>query len=320
LALVLPFASPAIAACTLTKVVDLPVTFVQRKPLVDAKINGEAVRLIVDTGATIGGLTSEAARNFSIKTAPLATDGVVHSVAGEVVEFQAGTVRVLELGGVAIRNVQVLVGGRVPNVGVVGRLGENVLGLADTELDFAAREVRLFRPDRCRGAALAYWAPKSISIIPLEDGPATRQLIGVVSINGRPVRAMFDTGAPYSYLTRAAADRLRLAVNSGGQEPAIRGVTGDGRLLAVSIAHIGTLDLGQEEARDINLRVADLKSGTVDMLIGLDFFLAHRVIVDRANNMLVFTRNGDRIFGDLTSGDATPEGPHAPAGTSVAQP
>jgi clan AA aspartic protease (TIGR02281 family) len=308
-ALLLALASPAVAACKLTPLLDLPVTFIQRKPLVDAKINGDAVRLIVDTGATIGGLTPQAARHFSIKTQPLVTDGVVHSVAGEVVEFQVGTLKELKLGGVAIRDLEVLVGGRVPNVGAVGRLGENLFGLGDMEFDLAAREVRLFRPDRCSGAELAYWAPHSISVIPLEDGPPTRQLRGVVSINGHPVRAMFDTGAPETYLTRAAADRLGLAVKSDSHEPGVRGVTGDGRLIAVSTATIGQLDIGQEEARNVEVRVADLQTGSNELLVGLNFFLAHRMIVDRANNQLVFSPTGGGIFADLNEDQAAPAQP-----------
>jgi predicted aspartyl protease len=264
---------------------------VRGKVVVDAKINGAPVRLIIDTGATIGGLTPEAARQFGIKTHHLDTDGPVRSVAGEIVEFEAGTVQALELAGSTLHDFEVIVGGRVPNIGVVGRLGENLLGAGDAEFDLAQHAVRLFHPDNCSGGALAYWNPAAKSELALEDGPSTRQLIGRVEINGHPVRAMFDTGAPVSYLTRAAADRLGLVVEDSNHEPGIRGVTGDGRILSVATANAGTFKIGATETHNVKIHVADLRSGEVDMLIGLDFFMAHRVIVDRQHNVLVFSEN-----------------------------
>ena len=51
-------AGPAGAACKLTRLAELPVTMAgPLKPVVPAKINGVAVTMIADSGATMGGMT-----------------------------------------------------------------------------------------------------------------------------------------------------------------------------------------------------------------------------------------------------------------------
>jgi hypothetical protein len=50
-------AAPAAAACKLQKVAELPVTIMgPQKAVVSAKINGVEVKLIADSGASMGGL------------------------------------------------------------------------------------------------------------------------------------------------------------------------------------------------------------------------------------------------------------------------
>jgi hypothetical protein len=61
-------------------------------------------------------------------------------------------------------------------------------------------------------------------------------------------------------------------------------------------AHAASLAIGKDEARDAPLQVVEGRLGEQDMLVGMDFFLAHRVIVDRQHNRLYFTANHGEMF------------------------
>jgi hypothetical protein len=104
-----------------------------------------------------------------------------------------------------------------------GLIGENLLGHFDVEYDLAKGVIRLFKPRGCERAALAYWAAGEFSLMDIETiGGSNAHIIGVAYVNGRKIRAMFDTGASTSVLSLAAAKMLDMDVNAPGVVPACR--------------------------------------------------------------------------------------------------
>ncbi|HEU4960287.1 MAG TPA: aspartyl protease family protein [Sphingomonas sp.] len=283
--------------CTVGKMLELPVTMIDRQPTVQVELDGHTMRLVADSGAFFSSLSPGAAAEFGFKQhgAPfgLRLSGVGGDVYPTITKIDA-----FKLGGITLHDVEFLVGGS--EVGPAGLLGQNILGVADVEYDLANGVVRLMKPDNCRHANLAYWAkdkPVSIEEIKPADtvGMHTQ---GVVVLNGVRLNAMFDTGAATSILSRRAAARVGIKPGDPGVvEAGITGGIGQGAV-QTWIASFDSLQIGDNETiRKIRLRFGDLnESDNFDMLIGADFFLSHRVYVSNALRKMFFTYNGGPVF------------------------
>jgi hypothetical protein len=82
--------------------------------------------------------------------------------------------------------------------------------------------------------------------------------------------------------------------------------------IQTAIAVFPTLTVGQETVKNVKLQIADLfskntvtKTGSMipqavmanpDMIIGADFFMAHRIYVARSQGKIYFTYKGGQIF------------------------
>jgi hypothetical protein len=65
--------------------------------------------------------------------------------------------------------------------------------------------------------------------------------------------------------------------------------------------------MGDELIRDPPLRTANI--GLRDMLLGLDFLRAHRVLVANSQRRIYFTYTGGRVFGN-TAQNVARRAPH----------
>ena len=71
---------------------------------------------------------------------------------------------------------------------------------------------------------------------------------------------------------------------------------GIGGTYASYIAPFSSFKIGDEEIKNTRLRIGALDFQSVDMLIGADFFLAHRIYVANSERKLYFTYNGGPVF------------------------
>ncbi|HEY3814300.1 MAG TPA: aspartyl protease family protein [Caulobacteraceae bacterium] len=294
-------ASAAQAECKFGKYFDLPVDMQGNEAVVTTKISGQEARFQVDTGAFFSTLTPEAATKFNLHQAKV-PPGYINSLSVEGVggEDQAwlGEATDINFAGIPIKRLQFVVL-RHFHTNTVGLLGENLLSFADVEFDFAHGVMRYFKADGCRDTALAYWADGNYGVIPIDhyDPPASVHIKGTVKINGHPVRAIFDTGAGVSILSRSAAERA--GVNMSGPDVKARGVSGGiGRgTIETWTAPIDSFSIADEEIKNTRLTISNkLGMGDVDMLLGMDFFLSHRVLVSRSQSKLYFSYNGGPVF------------------------
>ena len=286
--------APSLAACQLGQMLELKVTMVGMQPLVSAKINGHDVQFVADSGAFFSNLTPGNVAELKLPLRPAPPGFYIIGVGGNS-EASIATVDSLVLGGVALPHVEFLVGGS--EVGVVGLLGENVLGFADTEYDLENGVIRLMKAEKCTATDLAYWSrDKPISTIDIEPHSKHYQIIGSVLLNGSKTRATFDTGASSSILSLSAAARLGIRPTSPGVKPAgsTRGL--GHRMVQTWIAPIDSLKIGDEEIRHFKMRIGDIGIDSTDMLIGADFFLSHRVYVSNLMHKLSFTYDGGPVF------------------------
>lgn len=292
-------ASAAAAGCTLKIMATLPVSMIGTRPTVTTQINGADATFLVDSGSFFSVITPGSAAQYGLKLQPAPFGFRMIGIGGAVVP-QIATVKKFGIVGQTLPNIIFLVGGS--EVGNGGVIGENILGLADTEYDLAKGVVRLIRPEGCTAANFPYWVktePSSEVDIDSSQRGTAQRIIGSAELNGVKLRVQFDTGASTSLMTRSAAKRAGIDVNGPG---AVRAGYSSGfgkRTVQTWIVPADSFKIGGEEIRKTRLRVIDsLFDGDngPDMLIGADFFLSHHIYVAKAMHKLYFTYNGGAVF------------------------
>jgi len=203
--------------------------------------------------------------------------------------------------------------------GAAGLLGQNVLRFADVEYDLADGVARLIRPMNCGDGSLAYWATSQpASVVDLERASAMHpHLIGPVVLDGSTIRAMFDTGGVHSTISLHAAKLVGITPQSPGVTPAgtVSGL--GGQPVHVWSAPFASIDIGGEKILRTHILIGDIKDDEADLIVGADFFLAHRVYVDNTRNRLYFTYNGGPVF-NLNTPPPGPAAAPIPAGPPAA--
>lgn len=313
-------ASPALAECKLNKLAELPIVMDGLIPVVQAKINGTDVRMIEDTGAFYSMLSYERIERLGLKLEVRGTYGrVITGVNGE--SWAARTmVEEFSVVGRTFNHVEFLVEGPRQGLEIDGLLGRNFLSASDEEIDLAGGAVRMYAPEGCGPEDLVFWpGPASYSIAPLvqsRDGAIETDAY----VNGHKLRAVLDTGAPFSMITRAAAEAAGLRQADMVPAAAIGGL---GRGVIKSwTAPVASFKLGSEEIHDTRLRIGDSPTHDYDMLVGADFFLSHHVYVAKSQNQIYFTYNGGPVFRSDTAPDTagSPAATPADAGAGAPSP
>jgi tetratricopeptide (TPR) repeat protein/predicted aspartyl protease len=310
LATLLPFTS--FAACK-RSAIELPVTIQGTRPVIDAKFNGQDVKLLVDSGAVFSLISSAAVEQYKLATGPAPFGFSLRGVGGSTIPSVA-TVKTFTIANAEVRNVEFLVSGNeVGAGGGVGLMGQNFLERWDVEYDLANGMLRLMKDEDCRKAFLAYWVKPGDSYTTIDiqrTSPTEPLTMGSAYVNGVKIRVTFDTGAAQSALTLKAAERAGFKIDSpdvvaGGLS---RGV---GRNWVKSyIAPFDSFKFADgEEIKHARLRVADMNLDTTDMLLGADFFLSHRIFVSKSQNKLYFTYNGGPVFNLKTAAQPAPDAP-----------
>jgi predicted aspartyl protease len=300
--------SPSFAACK-REAIDLPVTTENSRPLIPAKINGEAVRLVVDSGAWFSMISTAAAGRLKLKIGPPPVELRLGGLGGSA-DPKVATVKTFTLANIDLPNREFLVMGSDFGGGSVGALGQNFLEVFDVEYDLANGKIRLMKDHDCEKAMLAYWvAPdQPVSIINIartsRDEPFT---IGSATVNGVKIRVLFDTGSPTSMMSFKAAERAGVKPGAPGVVEAgyIHGIGRDA--IKTYIAPFESFKFAdEEEIKHSRLRIADVDLADTDMLIGVDFFLSHRIFVANSQHRLYFTYNGGPVFNLSTSNPLKP--------------
>ena len=278
--------------CKLIRIEEWQVRVEGHLPTVDGEINGSRVAIALDTGAERSQMTRPAATRLA-----LTRYDVPGPRAAEAVRIDE-----LKLGSGIRKNWSVLVAPEydfATDVSLI--LGQDFFYATDLELDFANRAVRFFQPKDCEGVSLAYWARDgSASDIRLESG--SRIMFGV-SINGRPLRAALDTGAAVSSLAMTEASLFGLTPKSPGVVAAGCSLRIGRKPVDYWSGPVESFAIGNEVIRNPSMRFGETAIEAASqfalvpqMVLGMDFLRAHRVLVSNSQRRLYFSYVGGTVF------------------------
>jgi len=290
-------AAPAAwSACALQQM-EIPVRIVDQRPIATLTLNGTTVQMLVDSGAFFSMLGASTATQLGLPLRNLPWGMRLYGYTGEI-DARLTSVDQVGLRGTRLSKVDFIVGGNELGAGIQGVLGRNILAVADTEYDLAHGIVRLVVPQgECGKTELAYWAGDAPVVrLPLVAGPdGSNTAIHVnVRINGQDSLAMLDTGATRTSLTLQTARRAGMRESEltpthragGAGEGLVRSWTGD----------VALFELGGEKIGNSRLTIDDVKDANQDVLVGLDYFLSHRIYVSRLQRQVYVTWNGGPVF------------------------
>jgi predicted aspartyl protease len=305
LSVVTALALPASARCHLENVVEIPVEADQNKLLTKGVIDGHDARVLIDTGANLSLIWRPAIERLGLHV----TTGPRVSLYGLGGESQAGSAFVKEfrVAGFTAEDRHFPVAGDLPSE-VDFVLGEDFLSRTSVEFDLRHHVIRMMEPTGCAIAQLPYWAA-IYSMADLIGSPRDALAIRVnVLLNGHSVLAQIDSGSSISIVAEPVANSLGIRYVPTSEE-----VVGIGHgSLQTWIADVQTFTLGDETIKNTKLRVAQMGkyrtmvrlgsripvevAGEPEMLLGLDFLRAHRVLVDNSVRKIVFTYEGGPVF------------------------
>jgi tetratricopeptide (TPR) repeat protein len=326
------FTAAADSKCKLGEIARFPIVINNMRALMSAGINGADVQFIMDSGAFYSTLTAAGAAELKLQTRYAPMGLYIKGAGGGTADVSIATVKTFTLAGVPVKNVDFLVGGSEMDSQVSGLLGQNVLHIGDDDYDLPHGFVHLMKPVDCGKMPLAYWtiaSSQSFSTIPIDQGDRPNwHTIGSAFVNGVEIRVLFDTGAPTSILSTRAAARAGITPTSPGVVPAGR-AGGIGKITyAVYIAPFTSFKIGDEEIKNARLRIGDIDLAHADMMLGLDFFLSHRIYVANSQGKMYFSYEGGPVFdlrnhraaaaGDSSAGSAP--SPETPAGDGAPSP
>jgi tetratricopeptide (TPR) repeat protein/predicted aspartyl protease len=299
LLLFIPLIVHAADHCKLLRLAVVPVTMDGLRPTVQAEINGSPAVFTLDSGAWWSNLTPASAQEYQLRTDYRRVPGLYVRGVGGNAQVGVTTVKTFTIFNIPLHNVDFIVGGSEPGKGTVGLLGQNILRIAnaDVEYDLAQGTMNLFKPEHCKHDDLDYWVKpgQPYNVMDIEDTtPLEPHTTGRVSLNGTKVRVLFDTGASTSIVGLRTAASAGVKPGGPGVEPSGYS-TGIGRKAVQTwVVTFPVLKIGDEEIHNAHLRFGDL--GPFDMLLGDDFFLSHRVYVANSQHKLYFTYNGGPVF------------------------
>ena len=242
-------------------------------------IDNRPARLLIDTGAPFSILDTSFARTLG----------------HEPSFFQPGTFFGM-VGGYKLRQsvaVDSLSVGRLKAMtsSAMGTLGSNVLAAYDVELDFAAQKMNMFTQDHCPGQVV-YWTNDAYAQVPMTLN-RDQHITIPVTLDGKNVTAIVDTGAYRSYMTLdIASDLFGFDENSPGLKK-----VGDTKLNNVAAATLYRYPFQSLTFQDVAVRNPDIEiskegkstPGMPQLVVGLGILRQLHMYVAYRERMLYLT-------------------------------
>lgn len=286
------------ASCTVVLQAVIPLRVIGRSIIVPMQVNGITASFMLDTGAERSVVTPEAVQRLRlVRDQWVGT--AMRGVGGGNGAHPNANPQSMTLGGVPLVRrtvthdnslaVALLPRARAGNEALDGLLGRDFLSLFDLDLDMAEHTLTLYHVNDCAGRFLPWHGAYSqIPVVIMEQGQA---LLLAVTVDGRPLRGMLDSGANSSLVGKPGIYRLGLGPELLMQDPSDQ-VSGLGpRVITMRRHQFRSLRVGNQtiESPTIWVEPVLLSPPFVDMLLGADWLTGRRVWISYSTQqMFVF--------------------------------
>jgi len=285
-------AAAAHAACQVQQRSSVPVEIMNGNILVTVDVNDLPATFILDTGAERTLMGEDVVRRLGLKRDEWVASAV-RGIAG-IEERPNALPRSIRLGQAALRrrthvaDNSVTVGplplSEIAGRPVAGLLGRDFLSPFDLDLDLPNRRLTLYDVRDCAAGFRPWTAPYASIQVSTTVGMA---LVVPVMVDGRPLRALVDSGASASLVTAPGMFRLGLTTGLLAHDPIGHG-RGNGPKPVPMYRHRSSeLRVGSEVTHDPVLWVASVRVvPIVDLLRGADWLEPRRVWLSFATKQM----------------------------------
>ena len=300
--------SQAQAACKLQQVAEFHVERVAGAPIIDGQINGHPIRILLDTGTSSSSITQTAAHQMGLPLRWVKKGDAVDGVDGQRMQF--ADIKELRIGQFLLKDSTITVIGKEIHEGngvANFKLGAGFFARYTTEFDLSRGVVRLLRPKDCKLDQLVYWSPTYFQV-DLQRFSSVWPVFKIgIRVNGTPQQAALISGSATSYIALYAAKEAGVEPTSPGVEPAEPYLRPGTTPIPTWIGRFDTVEFGAETIKNARLHIGyvlpqwEPRSGTpyqpaYEVILGSDFFQAHRIMIVPDQQVVLVTYNGGAVF------------------------
>ena len=284
-----------------------------RRISTDGAFNGKPVRILLDTGAFQTKMMLRTAERLGL--APTSVGSYTYGVGGAAVNYVTH-VNDFSMGDFHTGKTLVPVID-IPNMdkGIDAIVGADFLLQTDMELSLADKTMQFFRASGCADTYLAYWDSDAMEIPFIGKEEKTNKPIVAVELNGVRLNAILDTGATRTSVTKRAAALAGVSIDGPGvRRSGTSGGIGD-KTLDSWTADFKRFGIGPETINNPQLSIiedAPQGESRIDMLLGIDFLRAHRILFAMSQDRLYMSYLGAPLFGATQQAPAAGPPPKAP--------
>lgn len=303
-----PSAAASARQCRYVRLGSMPATWVGSRLRVQGSVDDTPEPMILDSGAVHMLIPVQMAADLALVPIP-GVRGSAYGAGGKTWMWVAKVMEI-QVGDVKGSDVKVAVAS-VDSLDIL--VGADFLFQHDLELD--GGRATSFTPLDCGDVPLAWWAA-DVPYVPIEEPDGDdRRVVVEVRVNGHPLRALVDTGAPTTVIDAGAAHRLGLGDAADGTGSRELGGVGNKRMRVWPVA-IDDFALGGEQVTHTRLLVGDLwgnqrqDMGTLtgwwrlrhapEVILGADFLRAHHLLFAMQQRRLYFSYQGGDLFNTPT--------------------
>jgi Tfp pilus assembly protein PilF/predicted aspartyl protease len=279
-------------------------------PIISIGIDGQPRKFLLDTGgfwslispnviAAYKPTTAAISGRLGLQGLPLDKSVKIHD---------------LQLGNAIFHGVEFFVA--PPSYGLDdGTLGANWLQNFDVEIDPVKNTASFFSHDHCEGQVI-YWPHQDLAVIPFESDRIQNQITLSLTLEGKEVTAMLDTGASESFLSlRVAKHLFDLTPDSPGMQYVGSENDARGRSHPIYRYQFSSLEMGDIMFKNPWIVIVDRESDGPDMILGMHQLHALHLFFAYKERKLYITS----AHGDIAARTAAGEQLAGP-GTSVSDP
>jgi len=248
--------------------------------VLDAYINGRPIKMIFDTGAEDCAFGKDNLAAAGVAGPTGASTGTAHGV-GDGGAQATWDMRVdLKVGTIERKNFEI---GVQDTMNGYPLLGQTFFQDFTYTIDNGAHSIHFVKKRKASGSSYADPARDPNNV------PFTRhgnEIVVNVSVNGRPTKMYFDTGATSCSLSKEQVKQLGLTIPEDAEVIEVVGIAGSTR---AKVFNVRSMKMGAIEKFDFPVHVCDSEMAGMGLL-GQTFYNDHQYTIDYERGLIHFLR------------------------------